>query len=184
MRKPQKGVTVIPGAVSSSPPVVYYLQKDEQWSGDKLGQSGYTMGGSGCLTSCIASALSIQAEKEGKYQSFTPGELNRLFSENGVYNDSGDIVWGKIEQALPNSSVKVESSVNSQKIDTWLKNGIYPLARVKNNGNGATHWVLIVGSDSENYLCMDPLRKGSEPIPLFVHGNKVYSIRAVFWRND
>ena len=184
MRRPQKGVIVTPSAVVEPPSVVYYLQKDSRWSEDKLGQSSYTMGGSGCLTSCIASALSIQAEEENRNQPVTPGELNRLFTEREVYNASGDIVWGEIGKALPNSSVNVESSVSSKKIDEWLKKRIYPLARVKNNGNGASHWVLIVGSDSDGYLCMDPLRSGSEPVPLSVHGNKVYSIRSVSWSDD
>lgn len=181
LQRPKNGVNAAPSSVYEPPAVVYYLQKDERWKDDKLGQSVYTMGGSGCLTTCIASALSIQAEESKQYEIFTPGELNRLFTEKEVYNASGDIVWGELKKALPESTVEVESSVSTKQIDTWLENRVYPLARVKNNGNGASHWVLIVGSDSESYLCMDPLRPGNEPVPLSVHGNMVYSIRAVSW---
>ncbi|MBT9775792.1 hypothetical protein GPL15_04605 [Clostridium sp. MCC353] len=181
LRRPKNGVEALPSAVYEPPSVVYYLQKDDRWKEDKLGQSVYTMGGSGCLTSCIASALSIQAEESSQHESFTPGELNRLFTEKQVYNASGDIVWGEIKNALPETTVEVKASVSTKQIDTWLENRIYPLARVKNNGNGPSHWVLIVGSDGDNYLCMDPLRPGNEPVPLSVHGNMVYSIRAVSW---
>lgn len=179
-RRPQKGVEVSPSAASGLPQVVYYRQKDDRWKDDKLGTSSYTLGGSGCLTSCIASALSIQATADPGYQAYTPAELNRLFSENGVYNASGDIVWDRIKQALPDAEVQVESSVSSRLIDSWLAQDIYPLARVKNHGDGAVHWVLITGSDEDGYYCMDPLQEEGEPTSLSVHGNKIYSLRAVY----
>lgn len=182
-KRPQKGVEVTPSSVYELPQVVYYRQNDSRWKDDHLGASRFQMGGSGCLTSCIASALSIQAGKGSGHSSCTPGELNQLFTDNGVYNESGDIMWNQIENALPGISVEVENSVSSGRIDQWLQQGIYPLAKVKNNGSGAIHWVLITGSKTDGYFCMDPLREGEEPVPLSVHGSKVYSLRAVYW-ND
>ena len=70
--------------------VVLYRQDNEEWADNKLGESTYSMAGSGCLVSCIASAVS----NEGNV--ITPGELNIIFSENNVYDAEGNIQWGQI----------------------------------------------------------------------------------------
>lgn len=167
-----------------------YCQKDERWAEDKLGGSVYRMGGSGCLTSCIASALSTQAATaigdrgealadRDKYM--TAGELNRIFSEGQVYNEQGDIVWGRIEEVMPEVRVLVAGSVDGKQIETLLDEGKYPIVKVKVGGNGAAHWVLLVGSDGGEYLCMDPLVEDGKLVPLSRHGGAVYRMRCVYW---
>lgn len=51
--------------------VICYRQDDIQWADDRLGDSQYTLRSSGCLVSCIASALSM-----GNGIEETPGTLN------------------------------------------------------------------------------------------------------------
>lgn len=161
-----------------------YLQGDPAWSGDKLGDSRYSMGGSGCLTSCIAAGLSAQRmETDPTADAVTPGELNRLFSEAGVYNAEGDIVWKRIAKALPDTDVVVAAGVDNAEIEQLLSEGKYPIVRVKNHGGGAWHWVVLAGSDEKGYLCMDPLNKSQKLVPLSEHGDLVYSMRTVFWKN-
>lgn len=160
-----------------------YQQGDPEWGGDKLGDSRFSMKGSGCLTSCIAAALSGQARAEGQEEKvLTPGELNRLFSENSVYNQEGNIVWGKIAKALPDTEVIVASGVDNDEINGLLEEGKYPIVKVKNHGNGAWHWVVLAGADERGFLCMDPLKKEGALVPLSDHGDVAYSMRTVYWQ--
>lgn len=180
-----EGVVLEPLSQYSADSVPCYRQKDPVWAKDKLGDSSYTMSGSGCLTSCIAAALTTQLRAEDpSAEALTPGELNRLFSEAGVYNASGDIVWGKIREALPDTEVLVASGVDSREIDQALSEGKYPAVRVRVHGSGAWHWVLLAGTDENGYLCMDPLNGDETLVPLSEHGGVVYSMRTVSWKGQ
>lgn len=169
-----KGVKLEICETISPPEMVYYLQRDEEWAKDYLGNTRYTMGSSGCLVSCIASLLSIYDVE------VTPGELNRLFTENSVYNDSGDVIWANISKVYPDLRVEVPGSVDASAIEQLLKEQRYPLVRVKNLGDGYWHWVLLIGSDENGYLCMDPLYGEKKARPLAAHGDTIYSYRVVY----
>lgn len=161
---------------------IIYNQKDKEWSDDKLGDSVYTMGSSGCLTSCIAAALSTQNRVAGAGREINPGELNRLFGEMGVYNQSGDIVWEKLKEALPETEVLVASEVDPDEIEDLLDQGRYPIVKVKLGGNGASHWVAIIGTWDKYYRCMDPLDDSGLLVSLNRHENVVYRMRCVYWK--
>ncbi len=183
-----EGVSIWPEREHPVGSVQIYCQKDERWAEDKLGISPYRMRGSGCLTSCIASALSTQAATGDRGEAIadrdkvmTAGELNQIFSDGQVYNGQGDIVWGQIEEIMPEVSVLVAGSVDGKQIEALLDEGRYPVVKVKVGGNGAAHWVLIVGSDGGEYLCMDPLVEDGELVPLSRHGGVVYRMRCVYW---
>lgn len=151
--------------------VVLYRQDDEKWADDKLGDSVYSMAGSGCLVSCIASAISNVENR------ITPGELNALFSENGVYDTEGNIQWGQISE-LEGFEVEVLSSPSNEIIEKCLAEGKYPIVRVRMKGLGNFHYVLIVGTKAGKYVCMDPLE--DELTMLSDYGNRVYAIRCVW----
>ena len=168
-----EGTTIQSTKVHPLPEAVYYLQKDEEWAADPLGESRFTMGSSGCLVTCLATLFDLYGE------SVTPGELNRLFTEQGVYNASGDVIWGNISSVYPEATVTVYKTVDEQAIEAALDQQQYPLVRVKNLGDGYWHWVLLLGSGDDGYLCMDPLYSEKEARPLSTHGNTVYSWRLV-----
>ena len=176
-----KGVSVKPKGEYPIGQVLAYYQRDLRWKEDTLGDSSFHMGGSGCLTTCIASALSSSAQSSESGYVITPGELNQKFGEMGVYNSQGDIVWDKVKEALPEVKVTVASSVKGEEIEGLLALGRFPLVKVKVGGYGASHWVLIVGSEEGEYLCMDPLREDGKLIPLSSHGGVVYRLRCVYW---
>lgn len=154
--------------------VVLYRQDDEKWADDKLGNSTYSMAGSGCLVCCIASAIS-DAENM-----ITPGELNKLFSENGVYDTEGNIQWGQISE-MDEFEVEVFSSPSNEIIEKCLADGKYPIVRVRIKGLGNFHYVLIVGTEEGKYVCMDPLEDALTT--LSDYGNRVYAIRCV-WKES
>lgn len=152
--------------------VVLYRQDDERWSGEKLGTSEYTMKSSGCLVTCIASALSMERAEE-----VTPGELNRQFSEADVYDGAGNLLWARLRETGAYEA-DVCQDVSSAIIEDYLREGKYPIARVRINGIGNYHYVLIVGADEDSFLCMNPLR--DEITPLSHYLNRVYALRCVY----
>lgn len=180
-RPKNSGTAVLPQAAFSCDSISFYRQRDASWADDKMGESKYIMASSGCLTTALAAGLEMEKQKEDPMYELTPGELNRLFSENGVYNSSGDIVWGNISSALDEVQVYVGKTVSSTIIDNFLSEGKYPVVRVRVGGNGAMHWVLIVSSDETMYYCMDPLSQQTTAVPLSSFDNKIYSIRCVYW---
>lgn len=150
---------------------VAYRQDDMRWADDRLGDSAFTMKSSGCLVSCIASAVSMQTDEE-----ITPGELNRIFSEKHVYDGEGNIQWTAIRQ-VPGYSAEVFADVSGTEIEECLEAGNYPIVRVRVKGVGSFHYVLLVGRQDGEYLCMDPLE--DNVTKLSDYGNRVYAVRLV-----
>ncbi len=177
----EKGIVLQPKKDNAVGAVVGYSQKNPEWAEDKLGDSPYKMAGSGCLTSCIASALSSQQEATGIGKKVTAGELNHFFSQKEVYNEQGDLVWSRLEEAMPEITVLVASSVKQTEIESLLAKGYYPIVKVKVGGHGAFHWVMLAGSRDGEYICMDPLKENGELVSLKTHGNMVYRMRCVYW---
>ncbi len=175
-----KGVFIQPKGTYPPAMVTAFYQKDGRWADDKLGDSPCTMGRSGCLTCCIASALSADGGSSDTKETVSAGQWNQIFGEAGVYNASGDIVWGRLSDALEEGKVLVASSVDPEEIEKLLSQGRYPIVKVKVGGNGAGHWVLLVGSRDGEYLCMDPLEPSGELAPLSRHGSVVYRMRCVY----
>lgn len=151
--------------------VIAYRQDDERWAKDSLGDSSFTMKSSGCLVSCIASAVSMERMEE-----VTPGELNAIFSEYNVYDGEGNIQWAAIEN-MDGYSVYVYNDVEEKVIYQWLSEGHYPIVRVRVNGVGNWHYVLVVGLEDQEYICMDPLK--DELTRLSQYLSRVYAVRVV-----
>lgn len=153
--------------------VVLYRQDDAGWGEDRLGDSKYTMGSSGCLVSCIASALSMENGMEE-----TPGVLNKKFSEKRVYDGEGNLQWGLLSEG-GEYQADVYGEVSSDVIENCLSQGHYPIVKVRMYALGNFHYVLIVGSGEGEYLCMDPLRDGITE--LSDYGSRVYAVRCVYY---
>jgi hypothetical protein len=152
--------------------ITYYLQNDPQWAVDKIGHSNSSMGGAGCLITCIASAVSDLGI------AITPQEVNeRLTAVDGY--DGNELIWYKINEAIPEVEYKYSRLFSRNTIEKDLRDGLLPIVNVKLNGNGITHWLLIVGAKDGDFLVFDPLNKAFEPIPLSTHG-KVYAYRILY----
>ena len=151
--------------------VVAYRQDDDAWAADGLGSSRFTMQSSGCLVTCIASAVSMETGTE-----VTPGALNKIFSENQVYDSEGNVQWAMIEK-IEGYSADVFQEVSEAEIAQCLAFGHYPIVRVRMHGLGNVHYVLIVGIEDGEYLCMDSLE--NELTRLSRYWNRVYAVRVV-----
>ena len=161
--------------------VVCAFQKNPLWNQDKLGTSAYTMGSSGCLTTCLTSVVDMQdIEIDQTRDGLTPGTLNALFSSHNVYDGEGNIQWGQLESLLGVSIVRKQASaLSAGEIDHLLEQGCYPIVRVRVAGLGNYHFVLIVGAQDGEYLCMDPLNEKEEIVPLSKFWNRIYAVRYV-----
>lgn len=152
--------------------VPQYRQDDKLWADNLLGASQFTMKSSGCLVSCIASAIGAEKGEE-----ITPGELNKIFFDNNVYDINGNIQWAEIEK-LDGYKVQVFDQVSENDIYQTLTAGHHPIVRVRVNGFGNFHYVLIVGFDGNEYVCMDPLK--NDFTRLSDYWNIVYAVRVVY----
>lgn len=168
----RNGVQIKAGQTEMLPQeATVYRQDDMRWAQDALGNSSYTMESSGCLTTCIASAVSM-----GHVDKVTPGELNKLFSANNVYDGEGNIQWAAIEK-IGGYKVEIYADVTNEEIDRCLIDGHYPIVRVRMHGVGNFHYVLIVGIEDGDYICMDPLE--DELTKLSRYFSRVYALRMV-----
>ncbi len=148
-----------------------YRQDNEIWADDTLGDSGFTMRSSGCLVTCIASAVSMETGNE-----ITPGVLNTLFSEYHVYDNEGNIQWAAIDK-IEGYHAEIFGEVSETEIAQCLADGHYPIVRVRVRGLGSFHYVLIVGTEEGEYVCMDPLE--DELTTLSRYLDRVYAVRVV-----
>lgn len=161
--------------------VICAFQRNSLWNQDRLGTSSYTMGSSGCLTTCLASVIEMQdIEIDQMRDGLTPGTLNALFSSHNVYDGDGNIQWGQLESLLGVSIVRKQASaLSAGEINHLLEQGCYPIVRVRVAGLGNYHFVLIVGAQDGKYLCMDPLNEKEEIVPLSKFWNRIYAVRYV-----
>lgn len=163
---------------------IAFMQKDPEWADDLLGTSRDTMAASGCLVTAIASGLDMQAKAENSDFYITPKSLNQVLTDAEAYTDGGAVIWEKIKTALPQTEVYVAGKVDMNIIDKFLENGLFPVVKVRVGGNGAYHWVLLIGAEDGHYVCMDPLSKTGEPVSLAVFKDRIYSMRAVYLKKD
>ncbi|TYQ18352.1 UNVERIFIED_CONTAM: peptidase C39-like protein [Acetivibrio alkalicellulosi] len=164
------GIKLVPSKAIEPIEVSYFLQIDPEWSKDRIGNTQYILGSSGCLISALASSMN----KLG-YET-DPKQLNKEFSLNDVYTGNGEVIWYKINEVIPEIDYTYKRAFSRRTIENYLKQGLLPIVEVKFNTTGIFHWVLIVGSNNEDFLIFDPLYKDREPIELKKHG-KVYSYR-------
>lgn len=155
--------------------LISYRQDDSRWGDNKLGNSKYTMESSGCIITSIATAISL-SEKP-----LNPGELVELLSENEVFDSEGNLQWGKLDD-ISGFHTEVYSDVSEEYINKCLENDRYPIVKVhRKTLTSYHHFILIIGSEDGEYICMDPLEDNLTK--LSDYGNKVYAIRCV-WYED
>lgn len=165
--------------------VVFYRQDGQDWKDEKLGGSEFTMEFSGCLTACIASVLEMEEAGPRAGEPMNPGELNRLFSENQVYDSQGNIQWGPLEQVL---GLKVQREdgreVSAGNMEGMLSRGVFPIARVRMKGVGSFHYVVVVQAGEGQFWCMDPLKQEGELVPLSEYGGRIYAVRYLMEKEE
>lgn len=169
---------ITPSAEITADNLAAFYQKDDLWKNDSLGESEYHMGDSGCLTTCIASVLLMQNISVDEIPDITPGTLNEFFSNNNVYDEEGNLQWDAAGSALNVTFIKKETSEISQtELENLIERNVYPIVCVKMPSSGNYHFVLLVGSDEQSFLCMDPLNKDKNIVSMDKFSDTIYSVR-------
>lgn len=153
--------------------IVLYRQDDEDWAEETIGDSKYTLESSGCVITCIATAISeTECAK-------TPSELASYLAGRGVFDSEGNLNWARVDE-LHGFHSQVFDTVSEDIIDTCLSQGHYPIVRVKmENILSSYHYILIVGAEGHEYICMDPLK--DELTSLKDYHDKAYLARCVWY---
>lgn len=178
-------IKVIPGEDITCAGAVFYRQDDIRWAADFLGDSQYSMGSSGCLVTCIATAMEMSDSRmtddshDGLSRWKTPGGLNQYLSQNSVYDSHGNLQWEQLRK-LEDFQADVYDTVSTGLLQKCLREGRYPVVRVRRNGFGNFHYVLIIESSNGMFYCMDPLNQDDMPVPLSEFNNRVYAVRCVY----
>ena len=150
-----------------------FRQDDDRWKEDTIGGSKYTMESSGCVITDIATAIS------GSEMAMNPGELNAFLGNNKVFDEEGNIQWGKISE-IDGFQADVYTEKAADIIDKCLAAGHYPIVKIhRNTLFSYHHYVLIIGAENGEYICMDPLQ--DELTKLSDYKNKIYAIRCVYY---
>ncbi len=153
--------------------LVSYRQDNPEWKDLHLGESKYTMKTSGCITTSIATAIS------GSENPLDPGQLVTLLSDNGVFDEEGNMQWGKLDE-LTGFHTEVYGKPDVGAIDECLSQGHYPIVKVHRRSLFSYHhFVLIIGAENGEYICMDPLQ--DKLTKLKDYGNRIYAVRCVWY---
>ena len=185
MSRQRGSVLVRASHAAGSSDIICYLQSDPAWAEDFLGSSSYTMKSSGCLTTCLAAALQYEGITPetitGAADSIDPGALNMFLSKEHVYDNEGNIQWKPLENALNVTAVRQGADgITGKTLEKLLAKRIFPIVRVRVNGSGSFHYVLIVNSDGKEFRCMDPMNPSDSLVPLSDFGNRIYAVRYVY----
>jgi len=155
---------------------VYYGQKDPRWVDLHLGTSPYTMEHSGCLVCCIAASLEMQGRAPQ-----SPDAWIAALTSAGAFDSAGNLLWENLSAVDGEISAERCDHTDGQEIMEQLQAGRYPIVRVRVNGLGSFHYVLIAGAADGSFQCMDPLSGREELVPLSGFGSRVYAVRYVDW---
>ena len=185
MSRQHGSVLVRASHAAGSSDIICYLQSDPAWAEDFLGSSSYTMKSSGCLTTCLAEALQYEGITPetitGAADSIDPGALNMFLSKEHVYDNEGNIQWEPLENVLNVTAVRQGADgITGKTLENLLAKRIFPIVRVRVNGSGSFHYVLIVNSDGKEFRCMDPMNPSDSLVPLSDFGNCIYAVRYIY----
>lgn len=183
-RKPAKGIEIFPKAEWECGEPVFYRQNDEVWKSDRMGEAVDTMGGSGCLVTCLAASMEMQRRTVDDGYRMTPGELNEELAEHQVYDERANVLWNPLREYLEGWTVETPSRPDGDEIEEMLREGHFPIVRVRMPRSGANHWVMLMEAGDGEYYCMDPLHGEDEMVSLSEFGNVVYAVRSVAYEGE
>lgn len=87
-------------------------------------------------------------------------------------------MWDAAGAALNVEFIRKEASqITVAELEGFIKSGTYPIVRVRMPLTGNYHFVLLVGADEGDFLCMDPLNENHEIVSLAKFNHKIYAVR-------
>jgi hypothetical protein len=150
----------------------WYSQGDDRWDGDRLGNSGTTIGRSGCVLSCLSMLLNGEASNPR----ITPALLNSWLKRNGGF--AGNLMKWQVPGEIDGSGSGMELVSQINKVNDWdylsgeLAKGNKVIVRVSGK---RSHWVLVVNRDGPancagSYKINDPATSSYQNRTLAYYG--------------
>lgn len=153
-----------------------FRQDNDVWGADVLGQTSDSLERYGCTLTSVANAVSNVTGK-----AISPQMLNAKLGDVEGYTSRGWLIWSKVSEATDGAvRVAVHSAPSHDAIDACMRDGSYPIVKIK-LGGVIPHWVMLVGRRNGEYLMRDPLLGTPEdgPLPLSVRANVIHSLRCL-----
>jgi len=150
----------LPGESDMLIDVPLFSQRDARWRNVQLGTSNVTIGGYGCVITCIAMLLSRYGYKE------TPLTVNEQAKAHHGFHSGAYFIWESVIRIWPEVHLLKKIDCRSTpapiaQIDAELTAGRPVIVYVDfdhDSANGLqTHFVLLVGKNGDqDYWCNDP----------------------------
>lgn len=133
----------------------FFSQRDPAWSGQKLGNSNYSVYGYGCAMTSTAMVLAAGGAN------VNPGMLNLWLGANGGYTN-GSIYWSvaaRYDGAQGVTWVGTHSLSSPQQVKAWMDQGYGVVSYSKRFSSG--HWVALRnysggGTSWSDFQYLDP----------------------------
>lgn len=144
----------------------YYNQRDSQWGGVALNNTGYTLAGEGCLVTSMAMV----------YSHFGHRNVNPLTINNNSQN------FASYYPAYLNKTITADGATStriSSDIDSELSVGRPVIVGISYDGGSLPdHFVVLISGSNGNYQMNDPFTPNGHNIPFSDHYS-VGSIREI-----
>ncbi|MGH1352996.1 MAG: hypothetical protein ACRBBN_19650 [Methyloligellaceae bacterium] len=178
LREKPAGISALPPKVYQNKPVrlidhANYLQKDDAWGKQPLGNTSETLARVGCTLSSVAMALRNMG------YDYNPGTLNTHIRDANGYTENGWFKWASVGQVTDGQAQALYyEKPTHQIIDQCLRKGQYPIIKFRLTLI-PSHWVIITGRTTKEYLVRDPLVTSANPIPLSSRAKRILSVRCI-----
>ncbi len=144
-------------SASASESYKTWIQSDSSWGNKTLGSCSDTMSEIGCAVTSIA-ILAVHSQSVSE-NVFNPGVLCDYLSNNGGFDNYGNLYWGAITGLVPDFTFKKRANLSSdtetgitQELSEYINQGYYVVLSVNYDG----HWIAIdTVKDGEIYM-IDP----------------------------
>lgn len=144
----------------------YYNQRDSQWGGNALNNTGYTLASDGCLVTAMAMVYTHFG-----HRSVTPQSINSNPSNFASYEPAWLL---KTIVADGTTASRISSSIDSE-----LSSGRPVIVGISYDGGPlADHFVVLISGSGGSYQMNDPYTPNGHNIPFSSHYS-VGSIREI-----
>ena len=144
----------------------YYNQRDSQWGGIALNNTGYTLAGEGCLVTAMAMIYTHFG-----HRSVTPQTINSNSQNFASYYTA---YLNKTIMADGTSSTRISANIDSE-----LSTGRPVVVGISYDGGPSPdHFLVLISGSNGNYLMNDPFTPNGHNIPFTDHYS-VGSIREI-----
>jgi len=134
-----------------------WTQSDPRWASKTLGSCSDTMSEIGCAVTSVA-ILAVHSQSANE-SSFNPGILCDYLSNNGGFDNYGNLYWGAVSGLVPSFTFQKRANITSStqagiasELAGYINEGYYIILSVQYDG----HWIAIDTVSGNEVYMIDP----------------------------